>query len=121
MTRIENEIQYNWAVKKIEELLPLVDEHAPADDPHSIELELISGLVADYEDEHYPVEPPTLADTIKLRMYEMGLNQKEMADVLEVSPPRLSGYLTGKCKPTLDVARRISSKLDIEPRIVLGL
>ena len=42
MTKIENEIQYNWAVKRVEELLPMVDDNTPLDDPHSIELELFT-------------------------------------------------------------------------------
>lgn len=51
--KIENEIQYEWAIKKVEELLPFVDDNTPLDNPHSIELELLSNMVADYSDEHY--------------------------------------------------------------------
>ena len=45
---IENEAQYKWAIEKVEELLPLVDDQTPLDDPNSIELQLLSNLVADY-------------------------------------------------------------------------
>jgi HTH-type transcriptional regulator/antitoxin HigA len=44
MTKIENETQYQWAVKRVEELLPLVNDDTPTDDPHSIELELLSNV-----------------------------------------------------------------------------
>ena len=53
MAKIENEIQYNWALNRVEELLPLVGENTSLDDPHSIELELLSNMVADYSDEHF--------------------------------------------------------------------
>lgn len=43
-----NEIQYEWAVKRVEELLPLVTDDTPRTDPNSIELELLSNMVADY-------------------------------------------------------------------------
>lgn len=56
MTKIENEIQYNSAMKRINELLKEVKDETPEDDVMSVELVLLSNLVADYEDEHYPVK-----------------------------------------------------------------
>lgn len=53
MTKIENQTQYEWAVKRVEELLPLVKDDTPLDDPNSIELELLSNLVADYSEEYF--------------------------------------------------------------------
>lgn len=121
MTRIENEIQYRWALAKVDELLALTDEHTPADHPYMIELKLISDLVADYSDEHFTVGAPTLVDVIKLRMYEMGLSQTALAELLNVSKSRISDYLNGRSEPTLKVGREISKKLNIDSDIVLGL
>ena len=47
MTKIENKAQYDWAVNRVEELLPLVDDNTPKDDKNLIELELLSNLVAE--------------------------------------------------------------------------
>lgn len=121
MTRIENEEQYNWAVGRVEELLPLVDDNTPLDNPHSIELKLLSDLVADYSDEHFAIGEPTLTELLKLRIHEMGLTQKSMSELIGVSPSRLSNYMSGKSEPTLQVARRISQKLNISADIVLGV
>ena len=121
MTRIENEAQYEWAVARVEELLPLVDDNTPLDDPNSIELVLLSNLVADYDQEHYPIAPPSLSDILKLRMYEMGLSQNSLAKLLRISPSRVSEYVTGKSEPTLKIAREMSRKLDIDASIVLGV
>jgi len=121
MTKIETISQYNWAVKRVEELLPLVDDNTPADSPDFIELELLSNLVADYSDAHFAVGEPKLVDVIKLRMYEMGLNKKNLSLLLGISPSKLSNYLTGKREPSLQDAREISKKLNIEPSIVLGI
>lgn len=60
MTRLENEIQYEWAVARVEKLLPLVSEDTPRNDPHFIELELLSNLVADYSDEHFSIGKPSV-------------------------------------------------------------
>lgn len=121
MTKIENENQYNWAVSRVEELLPLVNDNTPETDPNYIELVLLSNLVADYSDEHYSVGEPTLADVIKLRMYEMGLTQAGLAKLIGVSPSRICDFLSGKSEPTLKVGRTISRELNIAPSIVLGV
>lgn len=121
MTKIETKAQYEWAVKRVEELLPAVTDETPLDDPNSIELELLSNLVADYSEAHFALEKPTLVDVLKLRMYEMGLNQKALAKLIGVSSSRLSDYISGKCEPTLKVARTISQKLNIDANIVLGV
>ena len=121
MTKIENQAQYEWAIKRVEELLPLVDDNTSLSDPNSIELELLSNLVADYSEEHFALGEPTLIDVLKLRMYEMGLNQKSLSQLIGISPSRLSDYISGKCEPTLKVAREMSRKLNIDANIVLGV
>lgn len=120
-TKIENETQYNWAMGRIEELLPKVNDDTPDNDPNSIELYLLSGLVKDYEDVHYPIGAPSLIDVLKLRMYEMGLTQAALAKKIGVSPSRICDFLSGKSEPTMQVGRRISIELNIDPAIVLGV
>jgi HTH-type transcriptional regulator/antitoxin HigA len=121
MTRIDNEAQYNWAIAKVEKLLPSVTDQTPVDDPDSIELELLSNLVADYSDEHFALEAPALVEVIKLRMYEMGLTQKALANLLGTSPGSINKIITGRKEPTYHIARDISKKLDIDASIVLGV
>ncbi|MDD3038627.1 helix-turn-helix domain-containing protein [Bacteroides sp.] len=121
MTKIENQAQYEWALKRVEEILPFVTDETSLNDPNSIELELLSNLVADYSEEHFALGEPALVDVLKLRMFEMGLNQKTLSKLIGVSPSRLSDYISGKCEPTLKVAREISRKLNIDANIVLGV
>jgi HTH-type transcriptional regulator/antitoxin HigA len=121
MTKIETEAQYRWALQRVEELLPLVKDDTPLTDPYSMELELLSGLVADYSDEHFAIGEPSLIDVIKLRMFEMGLTQNALAKLLNINPSRICELLLGKKEPTLKQARTISQKLNIDPAIVLGV
>lgn len=121
MTRIENEVQYTWAEQRVEQLLPLVNDNTPEDDPNYIELVLLSNLVADYSEKHYALGEPALVDVIKLRMYEMGLTQAKLGELLNISASRVSEILAGKCEPTLKVARSISICLGIDAHIVLGI
>ncbi|MDE7026221.1 MAG: helix-turn-helix domain-containing protein [Paramuribaculum sp.] len=121
MTKIENEMQYQVTLKRVEELMLGLPEDTPADDPRMVELTLLGNLVADYDEEHYPIGKPSLVDVIKLRMYEMGLNQVALSKIIGVNPSRVCEYLSGKREPTLHQARAISQKLNIDPAIVLGV
>lgn len=121
MTKIETREQYEWAVNRVEQLLPLVNDNTPRTDPNSIELELLSNLVADYSEAHFSLGTPNLSDVIKMRMTELGITQTKLAEILGMSPSRVSDYITGKAEPTLKVARDLSIKLNIAPAIVLGV
>lgn len=47
--------EYEAALKRIDELLPLVTDDTPDDDTNLIELLKASDIVEEYEDEHYPM------------------------------------------------------------------
>lgn len=121
MTKIENESQYQAALKRVEELALVLPEDTPADDPRMIEMTLLGNLVADYDEEHYPIEAPSLVDVLKLRMYEMGLTQSSLGALLGINTSRICELLSGKKEPTLKQARTISRSLNIDPAIVLGV
>jgi HTH-type transcriptional regulator/antitoxin HigA len=121
MAKITNELEHEVASARIEELLMQVDDNTPENNKYLVELNLLSDLVADYEEEYYPVNRPSLIEVMKLRMYEMKLNQLKLSEILGVSPSRVSEYLTGKSEPTLKVAREISKKLNIDSNIILGV
>lgn len=121
MAKITTKAAYDATMARIEELLPLVTDDTPVTDKNAIELDLLSEMVSEYEDEHYPIEQPTLVEVMKLRMYEMGLNQAKLSELLGVSPSRISDIFTGRCEPTLQVAREISRKMNVDARIVLGV
>lgn len=121
MTNIKNEVEYRKILSRIDELLPLVDDKTAEDDKNYIELDLLSSLVEDYEDIYYPISKPSLIEVLKLRMFEMGLTQTKLSQLLGVSPSRVSEYLSGKSEPTLKIAREMSKKLNIDADIVLGV
>lgn len=118
---IKTKKEYNAIVDRIEELLKNPENIENTDAKGYVELNVLSDLVAEYEERTYPVKKPTLVEVIKLRMFELGLNQKQLSELLSVSTSRISEYLTGKSEPPLKVARDISVKLNIEASIVLGV
>lgn len=121
MRTIKTKEEYIAITNRIETLLALVNNNTPSNDPNFIELDLLSDLVADYEETIDTIKVPTLIEVMKLRMYERGLNQKHLSELLGISTSRVSEYLTGKSEPPLKTARDISQKLDIDPIIVLGI
>ena len=63
MNKITKE-QYEFALARIEELLPLVNDNTPANDRNAIELSVMSEVVIAYEKRHYPIGKPTVAELI---------------------------------------------------------
>ncbi len=120
MTTIKTEAAYNAAMERIEELILLVDDNTPLDDKHLIELDLLSGLVDDYENIHYPIKAPTFVEVIKLRMEEMGLTVAALAEMIGTTVSWLRKFLQGKTEPKLSLAKSISEQLNIDAQIVLG-
>jgi HTH-type transcriptional regulator / antitoxin HigA len=115
------EAVYETALARIEELLPLVTDNSPSSDHKLIELQIMSDIVEKYEDIHYPIGMPLLADVMRLRLEEEEMTQRTFAEKIGVSPSRVSEYLNGKSEPSLKIARSISKLLHIEPAIVLGV
>ena len=113
MAQIKDEKQYKAMMARIEQLFFETDENTPAEDPRLQELDLLSALVEEYEKEHYAIEPPTLS--------ENKWTQKDLAAMLGITAPRLSAILSGKANPTFEQARIISTRLNIDPAIVLAV
>ena len=119
MAKITKE-QYEFALARIEELLPMVDDNTPANDRNAVELTMMSNIVIDYEKEHYPISKPTVAQLIQLSLEEKNMSQKQLATEIGVSPSRISDYVSGRAEPTLKIARLLCVTLGITPASMLG-
>jgi len=62
---IKTKKEYDAIVARMEELLQNPDNIENRDARGYIELNLLSDLVADYEERHHPVIKPTLSDLIR--------------------------------------------------------
>lgn len=120
MNKVSKE-QYEFALAKIEELLPLVDNNTPANDKKAIELSVMSDIVISYEKKHYPIDKPSIAKLIELSLEEKGITQKQLAGEIGISPSRINDYISGRSEPTLKIARLLCRILNIPPATMLGL
>lgn len=120
MSKITKE-QYEFALERVEELLPLVADNTPVNDKKAVELTMMSDIVIAYEKEHYPIEKPTVAELIELSLEEKRMTQKQLAQEIGISPSRVNDYISGRSEPTLKVARLLCQILNIQPAAMLGL
>ena len=121
MKKSLDQMRYEYALQRVEELLPLVGEDTPANAPAALELAIMSECVIAYEKEHFPIGKPSVSQLIQLSLEEQGLTQKELAKKIGVSPTRINDYVTGKAEPTLKVARLLCAALGIAPALMLGM
>jgi len=113
--------QYQFALDRIEQLLPLVDDNTPANAKSAIELSILSDFVIEYEKKHYPIGKPTVAELIELSLEEKGMTQKQLAFEIGISPSRINDYISGRSEPTLKNAGLLCRVLGISPSMMLGV
>jgi HTH-type transcriptional regulator / antitoxin HigA len=120
MEKITKE-QYEFALNRIEELLPQVTDETPANDKNAVELTLMSDIVEEYEKKHYPIGKPSIAELLELSLKEKNMTQKQLAKEIGISPSRINDYMTGRSEPTLKVARLLCLTLKISPAAILQI
>lgn len=104
---IRTKKDYKKNLKRIDEIID-----ANPGTPEYDELEIISILVADYEDKHYPIDPPDPIAAIKFRMEQQGLKQTDVI-YLFGSRSRASEVLSKKRGLTLKMIRNLHKHLGI--------
>ena len=113
--------QYEFALARIEELLPIVDDQTAVTDRNAVELVLLSDIVIEYESIHFPIEKPTIAELMELALEERKMTQRELAREIGVSPSRINDFMTGRAEPSLKIAKRICLTPGITASAMLGL
>ena len=112
---IKTEGQYEDALERIYELMQM--ELVP-DSNESDELEVLSLLVKEYDNEHYPVPKPHPIEAIKFRLDQMGMTEKDLSEILGYRS-RKSEILSGKRKLSLSMIRKLHEKLKIPAEILI--
>ena len=113
--------KYEYAQRRIDELLPLITEDTAQNDPLMLELMIVTDIVEAYEDEYCQIPAPTLGEIIYDALDTAGMTAKQLAEKIGVSPSRISDYIHNRCEPTLKIARLLCQTLDISPAEMLGL
>jgi HTH-type transcriptional regulator / antitoxin HigA len=104
--------EYYEACKRIYSLINSTDKAIEPDSPEGEEIELLSLLVENYEQEHYPIEAPNPIEAIKFRMEQMHLKQTDVAPLFG-GKTRVSEVLRGKRPLTLKMITLLNRYLGI--------
>ncbi len=82
-------------------------------------LAVVSVLIEKYESEQFRIELPDPVDAITYRLAELGLKQKDLAEILG-SKSRASEILNRKRELTVEMIRLIHESLKIPAEILIG-
>lgn len=115
-----NKKEYLTASKRMEELISVLTLKGKLNKRLQQELDGISDSIADYEESNYPFKPENLKEMIELRMYQRKLKQKDVARLLGTTPSRVSEILNGKRQLTLELAKGLYKKLNIDAEMILN-
>lgn len=110
---IKTEKDYNQALKRLEVVFD-----AKKGTPEGDELELLSILIEQYENTHFPIDLPDTIEAIKFRMEQMGYNQNDLAKIIGLKS-RASEILSKKRKLSLEMIRQLHTSLHIPTDVLI--
>lgn len=103
----------------LERCYELMQKNIKANSSDADELEILSILVENYEQKHFPVPSPNPIDAIKYRLQETGTDEKELTKILG-GRSRKSEILSGKRKLSLNMIRELHDKLNIPAETLIA-
>src|SRR5690554_50900 len=111
---IKSEQDYRSALNRLEVIFD-----APIDTKEGDEAEILSLLIENYENEHYPIEAPDPIEAIKIRMEELNLRQKDLVGIIG-GKSRVSEILNRKKRLTVDMIRELEVILKISASVLVN-
>jgi HTH-type transcriptional regulator / antitoxin HigA len=125
LEQITSRKEYDEVMSKIESLLQKATELGGFENLSKTDranLSQLSILAEQYEDgiPLMPMKTPkSLAEMLRYKMYEKGLRQKQLATILDISEASISGLLSGRRKLSIELAKKLHTKLGIDAHFLL--
>lgn len=111
---IKSEKDYRNALERLEVIFD-----AQTDTKEGDEAEILSLLIENYENEHYPIDAPDPIEAIKIRMEELNLKQKDLVGIIG-GKSRVSEILNRKKRLTVDMIRELERILQISASVLVN-
>jgi HTH-type transcriptional regulator/antitoxin HigA len=111
---IKTEQDYQNALLRLE----IIFDASP-NSPEGDEADILSMLIENYENQHYPIEAPDPIEAIKIRMEEMNLKQKDLVGIIG-GKSRVSEILNRKKKLTVEMVRELENLLHISATVLVS-
>lgn len=113
ITPVKSDKDYRKALKRLEIIFD-----APTNTAAGDEAEILSLLIENYENEHYPIEAPDPIEAIKIRMAELNMRQKDLVGIIG-GKSRVSEVLNRKKRLTVDMIRELEQLLQISASVLV--
>ena len=110
---IKTENDYIQALKRLETIF-----NAEIGTMESDEADVLGLIIDEYEKKYYPIEAPDPIEAIKIRMEEMQLKQVDLIPEIG-GKSRVSEVLNRKRKLTVDMIRKLTTKLNLSPSLLI--
>ena len=112
---IHSEADYDRMVALMNSVLDAVGD----DEEHALSglLDLVSDLVAAYEEEHYAIEPAEPKEALRFLMEARSLRQEDLSTIVPQS--NLSAILAGKRKISATLAGKLGKFFQVSPAIFI--
>ena len=104
---IKTKKDYLSALQRFETIFQAKQGAAESD-----ESDILALLIKDYEDKHFVIDAPDPIEAIKYRMEQMGISDKDLADILGYKS-KVSEILNKNRKLNLKMIRILNEKLNI--------
>ena len=113
---IRTEQQYEAALREIE---PFFDKKLEPGTPEAYYFEILALLIEDYEEKHWPIDPPDPVEAIKYRMEQSNLRPRDLTPMIG-NLNRVYEILSHKRALTLPMIRRLHRNLRIPAQSLIG-
>lgn len=111
---IKTEQDYDNALLRLEEIFD-----APINTIEGDEAEILSLLIANYENEFYPIDLPDPIEAIKVRMEDLNFKQKDLVGVIG-GKSSVSEVLNKKKRLTIEMVRNLEKFLNISASVLVN-
>lgn len=111
---IKSEKDYRESLERLEIIFD-----APVNTKEGDEAEVISLLIENYENEHYPIGSPDPIEAIKIRMEELNIRQKDLVGIIG-GKSRVSEILNRKKRLTVEMIRKLEQILQISASVLVN-
>jgi HTH-type transcriptional regulator/antitoxin HigA len=110
---IKSERDYERALVEIDKLMDARPNTSAGD-----RLDVLATLVAAWEEQHYPIDPPDAVEAIRFAMEQRGLTRRDLEPYIG-SRARVAEVLNRKRALTLPMIRRLHAELGIPAEALL--
>jgi HTH-type transcriptional regulator/antitoxin HigA len=117
-TTIQSKEAYELTMKTIDEMMQKGEQNLTAKELKT--LGILAAAAEAYEDIFTPLpSPASLPDMIRMKLYQLRINQQLAAQLLGVSNAKFSLIMNGKQKPDIHFLKAAHEKLKLDANLLL--